>query len=288
MKLPRTTRARSVATNRIALALVTVAMALALTACDPTTPVQGGPTRPPAVTGTWRLTFADDFDRLDASKWNFRDNTFMHTNRVENVFRAANVSVRDGRLRLLARREADGTITSGLVMTSSVIGGNVTFTFGRGYLETRARFPAANGAWPAIWLNYPGDGTTPGWPAGGEIDLAELYGNRPTVSYSNLHWAEDGRHAQSGNLAHPIGAINRWHTYGLAVSPSRVDFFYDGALVRSVAADTIGKRLALGYRHSIILNLAVGGNGAQDKGYQPGTARLPFAAEFDYVRVWQP
>jgi hypothetical protein len=33
---------------------------------------------------------------------------------------------------------------------------------------------------------------------------------------------------------------------------------------------------------------AVGGHGAVDKGYRPGTAALPFRAEFDYVRVWQP
>ena len=41
---------------------------------------------------SWRLTFADEFDRLDAAKWNYRDNTFMHTNGVENLFRAANVT----------------------------------------------------------------------------------------------------------------------------------------------------------------------------------------------------
>ncbi len=235
-----------------------------------------------------RLTFVDHFDRLDATKWNYRDNTFMHTNGVENVYRAANVSVNDGALRLSARREADGTITSGLVMTSSVIGGPVTFKFAQGYLETRARFVGGPGAWPAIWLNYPGDGSTPTWPGGGEIDVAELYGTRPTVAYSNLHWAEAGRHAQSGNTAHPVGNIAEWHTYGLSVQRDRLEFFYDGSLVRTVLADTPGKRLALGYPHSIILNLAVGGGGAVDKGYQPGTAALPFVAEFDYVKVWQP
>ena len=70
--------------------------------------------------------------------------------------------------------------------------------------------------------------------------------------------------------------------------PDHLEFWYDGVLVRTVVADTLGKRLAMGYKHSIILNLAVGGGGAVDKGYRPGTAALPFAAEFDYVRVWQP
>jgi beta-glucanase (GH16 family) len=235
-----------------------------------------------------RLTFADDFDRLDPAKWNYMDNTFMHTNRVENTFRAANVRIVDGKLRLTARREADGRITSGLVMTSSLIGGRVTFKFGRGYFETRARFPNSNGAWPAIWLNYPGDGSTPPWPVGGEVDIAELYGTRPGVSYTNLHWAENGRHDQSGNIAHPLGNYRQWHTYGLSVERNQLRFFYDGALVRTVKANTAGQRLGIGYPKSIILNLAVGGNGAVDKGYRPGTAALPFWAEFDYVRVWQP
>ncbi len=262
------------------LGLVGLALALALTACGPTPPVGGD--------RGLRLTFSDDFDRLDASRWNYRDNTFMRTNRVENVFRAANVTVRGGVLQLTARREPDGTITSGLVMTSSVIGGRVTFKFAQGYIETRARFVGGAGAWPAIWLNYPGDGSTPTWPAGGEVDIAELYGTRPDVAYSNLHWAESGRHAQAGNIAHRIGAINGWHTYGLAVRRDRLEFFYDRALVRTVVARTAGERAAIGYPHSIILNLAVGGNGAIDKGYRPGTAKLPFSAQFDYVRVWQP
>jgi beta-glucanase (GH16 family) len=281
--LGRIRRARGIAL--VALAVTVVG---ALSACEPVPSFNASPPLPPSVNQAWHLTFSDDFDHLDPTKWNYRDNTFMHTNRVENVFRAANVSVRNGTLRLAARREADGTVTSGLVMTSSVIGGAVTFKFGRGYIETRAKFPAANGAWPAIWLNYPGDGSTPGWPAAGEVDIAELYGTRPTVAYSNLHWSERGQHEQSGNLAHPVGSIATWHTYGLGVERDRLNFFYDGVRVRTITATTLGQRLALGYPHSIILNLAVGGGGAQDKGYLPGTAALPFGAQFDYVRVWQP
>jgi beta-glucanase (GH16 family) len=279
--VPFRTVHRRVRPRRVVTAAVVLVVAvMVLGACAPGAPVPVG--------RSWRLTFADEFDRLDAAKWNFRDNTFMHTNGVENTFRAANVSVHDGVLRLSARREADGRITSGLVMTSSVIGGRVTFKYRYGFLETRARFPRAAGAWPAIWLNYPGDGSTPGWPAGGEIDVAELYGTRPDVSYSNLHWSESGRHAQSGNIAHPVGDVAGWHTYGLGTYPDRVEFWYDGVKVRTIPADTAGKRAALAYEHSIILNLAVGGGGAIDKGYRPGTAALPFSAEFDYVRVWQP
>jgi beta-glucanase (GH16 family) len=267
--------------RRVAAILVgLLAAVVVLGACSPPAGITGG--------RSWRLAFSDEFDRLDSTKWNYRDNTFMHTNGVENTFRAANVTTQGGVLRLSARREADGRITSGLVMTSSVIGGRVTFKYRYGYLETRARFPRSAGAWPAIWLNYPGDGSTPGWPAGGEVDVAELYGTRPDVSYSNLHWSEGGRHAQSGNIPHPIGDVSQWHTYGLGLWKDRVEFWYDGVKVRTIPADTVGKRIALGYHHSIILNLAVGGGGAVDKGYRPRTAALPFAAEFDYVRVWQP
>ena len=47
-------------------------------------------------------------------------------------------------------------------------------------------------------------------------------------------------------------------------------------------------RRGLSYAHSIVLNLAIGGSGARDAGYRAGSAPLPYAAYFDYVRVWQP
>lgn len=251
-----------------------------------------GCARPPAtVTAgrSWRLVFADEFDRLDPARWNYRDNTMMSTNGVENTFRAANVKVRKGVLRLTARRERDGSITSGLVMTSNVIGGPVTFKYTQGYIETRARLPVGDAFWPAFWLNYPGDGSTPGWPAAGEMDIQEWYGRTPQYAESNFHFLGRGDDDDDiGAMKHPVGSIADWHVYGLNWTASTLEWFVDGRSVRRFTARTAEQKKALGYAHSIILNLAVGG--MEWTGYEPGTAArwLPGTAEFDYVRVWQP
>ena len=186
------------------------------------------------------LTFQDEFNRLDLAKWNDMDSTYLDTNGVENVFRAANVSVSGGALRLLARREANGTVTSGLVMTGRTIGGRVTFKTGQGFVEVRARFPAAAGAWPAIWMNNPGDGSVPAWPAGGEIDIAEFYGDHPSAVESNYHWEDGGAHRDAGAGTHPVRNVTGWHTYGVGIHPDRLEYYYDGIRVRTITATTSG------------------------------------------------
>jgi beta-glucanase (GH16 family) len=270
-----TMRARRATRRAITIAVATLAVA----ACVPP---------PPRGAGGMRLTFRDEFTTLDHAKWNDMDSTYLDTNGVENVFRAANVSVWGGALWLSARREADGTVTSGLVATGRSVGGRVTFTTGEGFVEVRARFPAAAGAWPAIWLNNPGDGTVPAWPAGGEIDIAEFYGDHPSAVESNYHWEDDGEHRSAGAGTHPVRDVTQWHTYGVGIHPDRLEYFYDGVKVRTVTATTSGMRRGLSYAHAIVLDLAIGGSGPQDAGYRAGRAPLPYAAEFDYVRVWQP
>lgn len=269
------TRARRATGRTIAIVVATLVVA----ACVP---------RPPVGAGGMHLAFRDEFDRLDLTKWNDMDSTYLDTNGVENVFRAANVRVSGGALHLLARREANGTVTSGLVMTGRAVGGRVTFKGTGGFIEVRARFPAAAGAWPAIWLNSPGDGSVPPWPAYGEIDIAEFYGDHPGVVESNYHWEDGGAHRDAGAGSHPVRDVTKWHTYGVGIHPDRLDYYYDGVRVRTVTATTTGMRRGLSYAHSIVLNLAVGGSGALDAGYRPGSAPLPYTADFDYVRVWQP
>jgi beta-glucanase (GH16 family) len=246
------------------------------------------PPRPVTGGRAWRVVFADEFTRLDPTRWNYRDNTMMSTNGVENTFRAANVTVRDGTLRLTARRDPDGSITSGLVMTSNVIGGRVTFKYTQGYIETRARLPKGDAFWPAFWLNYPGDGSTPTWPDAGEMDIQEWYGRTPRFAESNFHFSDGGADASIGAVKHDVGSITDWHVYGLNWTPTQLQWFIDGKRVRTYTARTASQRQALGYAHSIILNLAVGG--MEWTGYRRGTADrwLPGTAEFDYVRVWQP
>lgn len=51
-----------------------------------------------------------------------------------------------------------------------------SFSFKYGKMEVKAKMPAGDWIWPAIWL-MPAQNQYGGWPASGEIDLVESRGN---------------------------------------------------------------------------------------------------------------
>lgn len=53
-----------------------------------------------------------------------------------------------------------------------------SFRFKYGILEARAKIPAGDWIWPAIWFYPKNDSIYGGWPVAGEIDLMESRGNR--------------------------------------------------------------------------------------------------------------
>ncbi len=297
----------------------------------------GGSTPPPAtgqpptaVTGgaTWREVFSDEFSgtKVDATKWNVGDNSnFGSSNDEDECYRTANVTESGGTLRLTGKRQTvtdcgsnpDGGstyyFTSGLVTTRAQDGG-MKMRFKQGYAEVRMRVPRGNIYWPAFWLADPGDGSAPGWPAYGEIDVSEIYGSRPDVSESNFHKTGGDIGAGVHNVNKPpssstgidinppnafvAGGTQNWHTYGINWTAGRLDWYIDGVKVRTYNAVNAADLNGLSYYHSIILNLAMGGSGPQDEGYSGGesgstysngnlVADLPGTMEIDYARVWQ-
>jgi beta-glucanase (GH16 family) len=290
-------------------------------------------TPPKSVTGgaTWRSIWSDEFTgaALDDTKWNVADNTNYGTaNREDQCYQARNTTVADGVLRFTARRQTvtgcgrnphGGSyyyFTSGMVTTRAQQG-PVRMKFRRGYVEAQLRVPRGNLYWPAFWLVSAADGSSPAWPAYGEIDIAEIYGSRPDVSESNFYRTggsiggrrhnvdEPGTDTAGVNINPPrplvSGATNGWHRYGIKWSANRLAWYVDGVRVRSYTASTKADRKALGYQKSIMLNLAIGGTGPRGagRGYTGGesggeyangnlSADIPGVMEVDYVRVWQP
>jgi beta-glucanase (GH16 family) len=299
---------------------------------EPTEPPVVGSGQPPAlVTGgaTWKTIFDDEFDgsSVDTSRWNVPNNSnFGSGNNEDECYRAANTTVAGGTLRLTGKRETvtgcgsnpDGGntyfFTSGMVTTRQQDGG-MKFKYRHGYTEVRMRVPRGNLYWPAFWLVGAGDGSSPGWPDYGEFDVTEIYGSKPDISESNFHRAGGNIGARNHNVVtkgsssslnvndpNPLvaGGTNDWHTYGFNWTDDTLQWFIDGVLVRTYTASSAADRAALGYEHSIILNLAMGGNGPRysDHGYTGGesgggyndgnlNADLPGTMEIDYVRVWQ-
>jgi beta-glucanase (GH16 family) len=296
-------------------------------------PPTGGTGQPPAaVTGgaTWRSVFADEFNgtAVDRAKWNVADNSnFGSGNNEDQCYKSGNTTVSGGTLKMVGRRQTvtgcganpDGGssyyFTSGMVTTRAQ-GGGVTMKFRQGYTEVRMRVPRGNLYWPAFWLVGAGDGSSPGWPAYGEIDVTEIYGSRPDVSESNFHRTGGNIGAANHNVNTPgssntgrnvnppnafvAGGVNSYHTYGVNWTTNKLEWFIDGVKVRTYNASSNNDLSALAYEHSIILNLAMGGTGPRyaDHGYTGGegsggynngnlVADLPGTMEVDYVRVWQ-
>ncbi len=299
---------------------------------DPTDPPVVGSGQPPAlVTGgaAWKTVFDDEFDgsSVDGSNWNVQDNSnYGSGNNEDQCYKAANTTVAGGTLRLTGKRETVNTcgsnpdggsnyfFTSGMVTTRQQ-GGGLKFKYTHGYTEVRMRVPRGNLYWPAFWLVGAGDGSSPGWPDYGEFDVTEIYGAKPDISESNFHRSGGNIGARNHNVttkgtssslsvnspaALVSGGTNDWHTYGFNWTSNTLQWFIDGVLVRTYSASSAADTAALGYEHSIILNLAMGGNGPRSSdhgytgeesgsGYDNGNlnADLPGTMEVDYVKVWQ-
>lgn len=96
----------------------------------------------------------------------------------------------------------------------------VSFTNGR--LEIHAKLPAAQGAWPAIWLlpvNTP-------WPMGGEIDIMEHL-NHDTIAYQTVHSYYTYKLGIKTPPTHATSPIipDAYNTYAVEMYPDSLSFY---------------------------------------------------------------
>jgi beta-glucanase (GH16 family) len=260
---------------------------------------------PPGASGWWKLVFDDEFSgsTLDRTKWqlcnpSFRAYCLPWNNELE-VFNTAatdnaNVRVADGQLQLVATKDANGQIHSGMVSTGpwpSSFGprpaGYQGFTYTYGYYEGRVRIPRGNGYWPSMWelpANTDGRGA---WPDTGEFDVFEIPGNNPTEYHFTAHWGGGG-----GDCGHPCSpqqatisdAAATWHTYGLDWEPNGLTWYVDGKKM----GDTITNPAAIkNTPFFLIANLSVGGSWGPLKGGPDASTPFPGSMDIDWVRVYQ-
>jgi beta-glucanase (GH16 family) len=159
------------------------------------------------------------------------------------------------------------------------------YTIGQGYVEVRAMLPTARGSFPAVWMV----GTSlpsVGWPASGELDLVEVVSAHPRTVHTNIHWAgPNGDHRQAGwrtggAFDAGVNLGGGYHTYGVERTPSRLRFFFDGRLIRTVNRDDAPSWPWDG-EFNLLLNLAIDGQGAQVP-----AGDYPQRMSVDYVRVY--
>jgi beta-glucanase (GH16 family) len=219
---------------------------------------------------------------LDRASWStcYWWSTTTCTNAGNNelqLYTAANVDVRDGTLRLIARRENGELDGDRFAYSSGMISGarnaDVMVRFRYGYIEARARVPRGRGLWSAFWLLPTGQISRP------EVDIFEIVGEKPNL-------VEQSTHAEDRDLPRKYAEVETdditagWHTFGLRWEPHGLRWYVDGEeTFRVDDAEYIPQRDMY-----LIANLAVGGDFTETP---DATTPFPSALELDYVRVWQ-
>jgi beta-glucanase (GH16 family) len=227
---------------------------------------QGGPP------GPWSLIFHDEFPGtgIDLSTW--QPNWFgstdteitppLNASHSDACTDPAMSRVADGALRLrVVRRFCQGHRYHGAVLSSNPAGGG-NFQFTYGYIEFRAKLPAEDGMWTALWTNGQN------WPTDGEIDVMES--GLPLASKQG--WYHHGPNGHTGGTVTIPGASTSFHTYAAYWEPGRLRWYFDGDRV-GITTDDVGN-----VPHYIVLNVS---------NWKARNPVGPATTSVDYVRVWQ-
>lgn len=306
---------------RIAAVCVSVVgLSAAIGACDTRGNRFGTIDSAKAVIGTaarpgWTLTWYDEFNgtTLDPTKWVAEaGNGFWNADRSAYVsgwgndelqcYTSApeNLVVRDGTLRLIARRDtvrdvssrdtsATCAYTSARVKTRAQ-NGEALFAQQYGRFEFRARLPETQGMWPALWM-LPLEETYGTWAASGEIDVMEARGQNPTVVLGTLHYGAQWPNNVHSGMDYTLpdnGRISEWHTYAIEWTPRRIAWFVDDSLYQVQTAWYTGTKkdsttAPFDRPFYLVMNLAVGG---RFLGSPDSTTTFPGEMQVDWVRAY--
>ena len=233
-------------------------------------------------TPIWEDNFSVD-GAPDADNWAYdigtgsngwgNNESQYYTNRAENV------EVKDGVLRIKAKKEdyLGSAYTSSRLKTE----GKFDFTYGR--VDVKAILPSGGGCWPAIWMLGSNIGTV-GWPACGEIDIMEYTSNSPGTISSAIH-----NLSSSGNTVNvkKVGILNEtveFHVYSMIWSEDQIYFLLNDVLYYTYNPVVKNNDNWPFYANQfLILNVAMGGTlgGSIDPGFTDSEMVI------DYVRVYQ-
>lgn len=239
----------------------------------------------------WKLVWSDEFDYTglpNGSKWTYdtRGNSYGWGNNELQWYTIANEKntyVSDGTLKIMARKEP----TSGKNYSSGRLMTKYKGDWLYGKIEVRAKVPAGNGTWPAIWmLSTENEYGT--WPKSGEIDIMEHVGSNPDTVFSTTHtsWYNHIRKTQKKGIIKDTTLTTAFHTYTLEWDKDQYKVYYDDQLMFTYKNDGEGwESWPYNRPFHLILNLAVGGNLGGQKGVDDSL--FPQTFEVDYVRVYQ-
>ncbi|HVB94881.1 MAG TPA: glycoside hydrolase family 16 protein [Acidimicrobiales bacterium] len=254
---------------------------------------------------TWDCTFDTEFTgtTLDTTKWvPVTTATSGYTSGQTACFENSpnNVSVGNGYLSLTARQEAapftcvdpygdfETLYTSGTVATWDL------FDQAYGRFEVSAKVPTSTipGLQSSFWL-YPQNSIYGGWPASGEIDLAEEYSQYADRAIPYIHYNYDPSTTNvltnTNVVTNDYCLINvgQFNDYVVEWTPTSITVFFNGktCLVDHwipSAPETAPQPFDQPFFINLTQALGVGTNN-----FNPSLTPLPATTEVQFVRVWQ-
>ncbi|OQR96595.1 phenylalanyl-tRNA synthetase beta chain [Thraustotheca clavata] len=246
----------------------------------------------------WQLTFEDNFDTLNKSRWHLHNDCSTNNRCVQNdelqVYMADQITARNGHLVIEATKE---TYTSQAAGTRYYRSGRMdsagSFAQQYGRFEARMKLPKGQGVWPAFWL-MPRNGGC--WPTSGEIDIMEYVGDkRPKSIYGNYHFGQTcnaDMHSKA-NVCGKTGGSTQvnlnddYHLYAVEWTPTSISWYFDNQMYYKLddsLCQSKPKFFLPNKPFYIIFNFAVGGNWPGNPNDQ---TVFPQRFYVDYVRVYK-
>jgi len=259
-----------------------------------------------------RLVWSDEFDTDGSPSKDWTYEQGFQRNQEAQWYQRQNAFVKDGCLVIEGRREhrRNPNYMAGsndwrtnrefIEYTSSSLTTRLSQQFLYGRFEIRAKIPTATGAWPAIWLL----GNKWEWPQNGEIDIMEYYikNGKPSI-LANACWGSGQRwNAVWDSEAIPFTHFtdkdpewaDKFHVWRMDWDEHYIRIYLDDELLNEIdlsktqnggyggnRENPFANRVS-GFKHYLLLNLALGGNGGE-----PDISQFPLRYYIDYVRVYQ-
>ena len=255
----------------------------------------------------WEMVWNDEFNyegKPDPNKWSYDIWPARKVNSEDQAYtdNLKNVQVKDGNLVITAYKEVldDAQYTSGRIHSQ----GKGDFLYGR--VDVRAKLPAGQGTWSAIWMlpstpfkysttckeneDWQGSATCDAWPNSGEIDIMEHVGYDMQTIHGTVHnkayywqnWEQRKGSIEGQNVE------DAFHVYSVEWTPDNITVFFNNTPYFFYTNESTGWR-AWPYDHPyhVILNLAIGGMWGRSGGPIDNTI-FPVSMEIDYVRIFKP
>ncbi len=268
------------------------------------------------VPSGWKMIWNDEFsgDSLDTTKWGYQEGYLLDENDINTAgwgnqeleyYTRDNVSVKDGNLNILMKRQAkEFTQKNDLTKkaTAQFSSGKITtqnkFSVKYGRVDFRAKMPTGTGVWPAMWM-LSNDERYGSWPLSGEIDVFEGRGRTPDMVFGTLHYgAQWPNNINTSDVLNMVQdgnkktGIDDWHVYSVVWEAENIKIYCDGKCYFKCSyadwysgSDRGNAYAPFDQRFYLILNLAAGGT--FDSGYVPDSSFTSGTMLVDYVRVYQ-